>query len=269
MLAGTQGRRNHDKKDRLFELAAKWKLPVVVFAEGGGGRPGDTDGARVADLDVMAFNLFAKLSGLVPLVGITSGYCFAGNAVLLGCCDVIIATANSSIGMGGPAMIEGGGLGVFHPSEVGPMEVQVPNGVVDIPVADEAEAVAVAKRYLAYFQGRLADWDCADQRLLRRVVPEDRLRVYDVREAIDLIADTGSVLELRRYFGLGMVTALARIERPFHNYPVVRQMKAGVVGLSGRLPGRWSCINTAGSAVWRMRWSRARAGRAGCNESTR
>ena len=212
VLAGTQGRRNHDKKDRLFELAAKWKLPVVVFAEGGGGRPGDTDGARVADLDVMAFNLFAKLSGLVPLVGITSGYCFAGNAVLLGCCDVIIATANSSIGMGGPAMIEGGGLGVFHPSEVGPMDVQVPNGVVDIPVADEAEAVAVAKQYLSYFQGPIADWDCADQRLLRRVVPEDRLRVYDVREAIDLIADTGSVLELRRYFGLGMVTALARIE---------------------------------------------------------
>ena len=129
------------------------RLPVVVFTEGGGGRPGDTDGTGLAGLDCMAFNLFGRLSGLVPLVGINSGRCFAGNAALLGCCDVVIATADSSIGMGGPAMIEGGGLGVFHPDEVGPMSVQVPNGVVDIAVADEAEAVAAAKQYLSYFQG--------------------------------------------------------------------------------------------------------------------
>jgi acetyl-CoA carboxylase carboxyltransferase component len=148
----------------------------------------------------------------VPLVGITSGRCFAGNAVILGCCDVIIATANSTIGMGGPAMIEGGGLGVVAPDEVGPMDVMVPNGVVDIAVADEAEAVAAAKRYLAYFQGTLPTWECADQRQLRELVPEDRLRVYDVRRVIDTLADTGSVLELRRAFGVGMVTALARIE---------------------------------------------------------
>ena len=148
----------------------------------------------------------------MPLVGITSGRCFAGNAALLGCCDVIIATEDSNIGMGGPAMIEGGGLGVFRPEEVGPMDVQVPNGVVDIAVADEAEAVAVAKRYLSYFQGPSTEWECADQRRLRHAIPENRLRVYDVRQVIDDLADTGSVLELRRAFGVGMVTALARIE---------------------------------------------------------
>src|SRR6478609_8213941 len=151
VLAGTQGLQNHRKKDRLFELAERLRLPVVFFTEGGGGRPGDTDGSGVSGLDCLAFNYFAKLSGLVPLVGITSGYCFAGNAALLGCCDVIIATEGSNIGMGGPAMIEGGGLGVYTPDEVGPMDVQVPNGVVDIAVADEAEAVAVAKKYLSYF----------------------------------------------------------------------------------------------------------------------
>ena len=212
VLAGTQGMKNHEKKDRIFEIAAKWRLPLVCFAEGGGGRPGDTDGKGVAGLYVMAFHLFARLSGAVPLVGITSGRCFAGNAALLGCCDVVIATANSSIGMGGPAMIEGGGLGVFRPEEVGPMDVQVPNGVVDIPVADEAEAVAAAKKYLSYFQGALSEWQCADQRLLRRAIPENRLRIYDVREVIRLLADTDSVLELRRHFGLGMLTCLARIE---------------------------------------------------------
>ncbi|MFV0257755.1 MAG: carboxyl transferase domain-containing protein [Acidimicrobiales bacterium] len=212
VLAGTQGNQNHRKKDRLFEIAEDRLLPVVFFTEGGGGRPGDTDGLGVAGLDCLAFNYFGRLSGLVPLVGINSGRCFAGNAALLGCCDVIIATANSNIGMGGPAMIEGGGLGVFTPDEVGPMSVQVPNGVVDVAVADEAEAVAVAKQYLGYFQGDIDEWDCADQRLLRAAIPENRLRIYDVRSVIETLADTGSVLELRRDFGIGMVTALARVE---------------------------------------------------------
>ncbi|MGH7949676.1 MAG: acyl-CoA carboxylase subunit beta, partial [Candidatus Binataceae bacterium] len=212
VLAGTQGQQNHRKKDRMFELAERSRLPVVFFTEGGGGRPGDTDGVGVAGLDCMAFNYWGGLSGLVPLVGINSGRCFAGNAALLGCCDVVIATANSNIGMGGPAMIEGGGLGIFRPEEVGPMDVQVPNGVVDIPVADEAEAVTAARKYLSYFQGATRDWECADQRILRGLIPENRLRIYDVRAVIETLADTGSVLELRRQFGLGMVTALIRIE---------------------------------------------------------
>ncbi len=212
VLAGTQGTQNHRKKDRMFELALKSRLPVVFFTEGGGGRPGDTDGVGVAGLDCLAFNYWGKLSGLVPLVGINSGRCFAGNAALLGCCDVVIATSGSNIGMGGPAMIEGGGLGVFRPEEVGPMDVQVANGVVDIPVADEAEAVRAARKYLSYFQGSIANWECADQRLLRAIIPENRLRIYDVRSVIETLADTGSVLELRRRFGPGMVTALIRIE---------------------------------------------------------
>ena len=226
VLAGTQGVQNHRKKDRLFELAERLRLPVVLFAEGGGGRPGDTDSSGLSGLDTMAFALFAGLSGLVPLVGIASGRCFAGNAALLGCCDVIIATEGSNIGMGGPAMIEGGGLGVFTPDEIGPMAVQVPNGVVDIAVADEAEAVAVARRYLAYFAsaGRpdpdpdpdlSADPDapawCGDQRRLRHLVPENRLRVYDIREVITTLADDDSVLELRPAFGVGMITALAEV----------------------------------------------------------
>jgi acetyl-CoA carboxylase carboxyltransferase component len=212
VLAGTQGQMNHRKKDRLFELAERLRLPVVLFAEGGGGRPGDTDIPTVAGLDCMAFALFARLSGLVPLVGIASGYCFAGNAALLGCCDVIIATEDSRIGMGGPAMIEGGGLGTFSPDEVGPVSVHEKSGVADIVVRDEAEAVRVAKRYLSYFQGPIADWDCVEQTKLRDVVPEHRRTAYDTRRVIDILADIDSVLELRPKFGRPIVTALARIE---------------------------------------------------------
>ena len=212
VLAGTQGGQNHRKKDRLFEIAKKWKLPVIFFTEGGGGRPGDTDGLQVAGLDCLAFGLWADLSGHVPLVGITSGFCFAGNAAILGCCDVIIATEGANIGMGGPAMIEGGGLGTYHPSEIGPVEIQKANGVVDIVVQDEREAVQVAKKYLSYFQGETSDWDLQDQRTLRHLVPENRVRAYDIRKVIDVLFDTDSVLELRKDFGIGIITSLARIE---------------------------------------------------------
>jgi acetyl-CoA carboxylase carboxyltransferase component len=187
-------------------------MPIMLFAEGGGGRGSDTDSIGVGSLQLDTFHRFARLSGLVPLVGIAAGYCFAGNAALLGCCDAIIATKNASIGMGGPAMIEGGGLGVYRPEEVGPMSVQVPNGVVDIAVEDEIEAVDVAKKYLSYFQGPLQQWTCPDQRKLRHAVPPNRLRAYDMRSVIETMADDGSFLEIRKGFGHGMITALIRIE---------------------------------------------------------
>ncbi len=212
VLAGTQGKMNHKKTDRVLQLAEKWRLPVVLFAEGGGGRPGDTDTISVGGLDTPSFVNFAKLSGQVPLVGIVSGYCFAGNAALVGCCDVIIATENSNIGMGGPAMIEGGGLGVFRPQEIGPIDIQSSNGVVDVRVRDEVEAVQAARKYLAYFQGALPAWTAPDQRRLRQLIPENRLRVYDIRQVIETLADEDSVLELRAQFGLGMITALIRME---------------------------------------------------------
>jgi len=212
VLAGTQGMRNHHKTDRMLGIAHQLGLPVVLFAEGGGGRPGDTDMPIVAGLNNHTFSQFAALSGKVPVVGIAHGRCFAGNAALLGCSDVIIATRGSNIGMSGPAMIEGGGLGTFAPEQIGPSAVQSANGVIDILVDDEAAAVAAAKRYLSYFQGPLRDWQCADPRALRHAVPENRLRVYDVRAVMQDLVDTGSLLELRAGFGAGIVTALARIE---------------------------------------------------------
>jgi acetyl-CoA carboxylase carboxyltransferase component len=212
VLAGTQGHYGHRKLDRMLAIAQAERLPVVLFAEGGGGRPGDIDVPTVAGLDTTSFLAYAALSGLVPRVGIASGRCFAGNAALLGCSDVIIATENSNIGMGGPAMIEGGGLGKVTPEEIGPIDVQCKNGVVDVRVKDEVEAVAVAKKYLAFFQGPLKDFTAADQTTLRDALPDSRRRAYKIRPIIDTIMDAGSVLELRRDYGRSIVTALARIE---------------------------------------------------------
>ncbi len=212
VLAGTQGGRNHYKQDRMFEMARRFQFPIVFYTEGGGGRPGDDRTGPGVAFDTYTFTQFSKLSGLVPLVGVTNGRCFAGNTALLACCDVIIATEGSTVAMGGPAMIEGGGLGIYTPEEVGPMSFQVPNGVVDILCKDEDEATEVAKKYLSYFQGPIADWTAPDQRRLRHIVPENRLRLYDMREIIDTIADEGSVLEIREQFGIGIITAFIRVE---------------------------------------------------------
>ncbi len=217
VLAGTQGHFNHRKKDRMFEIVEHRGLPVVFFTEGGGGRPGDTDVPIVSGLDVMAFHLFARLSGQVPMVGIASGRCFAGNAALLGCCDVVIATEGTNIGMGGPAMVEGGGLGSFTPEQIGPLDEQVANGVVDVAVADEAAAVAAARRYLDLV-GTAADTASARPTTappvesMRDVVPVSRRLAYDVHDAIGSIVDEGSLLELRAGWAPGMVTGLARCD---------------------------------------------------------
>ncbi|HMO46282.1 MAG TPA: carboxyl transferase domain-containing protein [Rubrivivax sp.] len=213
VLAGTQGYFNHHKSDRLLEIAEAQALPLVLFAEGGGGRPGDVDSIAIAGLHITTFQRFARLSGQVPVVGIVSGRCFAGNAALLGCCDVIIATDSASIGMGGPAMIEGGGLGRVHADEVGPVSVQSPNGVIDLRVAGEAAAVAAAKQYLGFFQGDLPPDAPAggDALSLRLALPENRNALYDPRAVLHTIMDAGSVMELRRDFGVGVITALARL----------------------------------------------------------
>ncbi len=212
VLAGTQGHRNHYKQDRIFELCQRFRLPMILFGEGGGGRPGDDHiGPRVA-IDTKTFTTYSQLSAHVPLIAVVNGRTFAGNTALVACSDVIIATEGSTIGMGGPAMIEGGGLGIYTPEQVGPMSFQVPNGVVDILVKDEFAAVDTVKKYLSYFQGPLPAWEAHDQRRLRHVVPENRLRLYNMREIIETIADKDSVLEIREKFGIGIITAFIRIE---------------------------------------------------------
>ncbi len=214
VMAGTQGYFHHKKIDRLIDVIHKNPIPTIIYAEGGGGRPNDVDAFDISfsGLDVPSFYRFAQLSGKAPLIAIIAGRCFAGNAAFPAVADVIIATRNSNLGMGGPAMIKGGGLGTFSPEEIGPSDVQSANGVIDILVENEAEATSAAKTYLGYFQGNLKDWKAPEPELCRKIVPEDRQLAYDMRKAIAAIADVGSILELRSGFGSGMIAALIRVE---------------------------------------------------------
>ena len=213
VLAGTQGYFHHRKIDRMLDQAKRSYLPVVMYTEGGGGRPGDTDvKIQIAGLDVPTFASWASLSGQVPMIAVNNGYCFAGNAALFGCADIRIATKTSWIGMAGPAMIEGGGLGSFAPTEIGPMDVQAKNGVVDLVADDEAHATALTQQCLGYFQGGSETWQCADQVELRDMMPADRRYGYDVRSVITQIVDSDSFLELSQAYGCAVITGFARIE---------------------------------------------------------
>jgi acetyl-CoA carboxylase carboxyltransferase component len=235
VIAGTQGYWHHQKIDRILEVAERDHLPVVFFPEGGGGRPSDPDAAQVftAGLHITSFSAFARLSGRVPLVAIVSGRCFAGSAVFAGCADVIVATADANLGMAGPAMIEGGGMGTYAPEQVGPMSIQAPKGTVDLVVADEQAAVAAAKRYLSFVAGGAGGENAepADQRELRHRLPSNRRQVYEMRPLLDVLADPGSVFELRRSFGPAAITALARIDgRPVGVVASDPMHQAGAIG---------------------------------------
>jgi len=213
VLAGTQGYFHHKKIDRILEQAKRHSLPVIMYTEGGGGRPGDTDvKTQIAGLDVSSFARWAALSGQVPLIAVNNGYCFAGNAALFGCADIRIATQQSWIGMAGPAMIEGGGLGSYKPTDIGPIDVQAKNGVVSLVADNEAQATALAKQVLGYFQGDHRQWLCAQQADLRDLMPADRRYVYCIRKIIQHLADSDSWLELSKQYGRAIATGFVRIE---------------------------------------------------------
>lgn len=213
VLAGTQGFFHHQKLDRILKIANERQLPVIMFTEGGGGRPGDTDVTTVnSGLQCMSFGTWAGLSGLVPRISVANGYNFAGNAALFGAADITIATKNSWIGMAGPAMIEGGGLGHFKPTDIGPIDTQSTNGTVDIVVEDEAQAAKVAIKVLSYFQGPIPNWQASDQTPLQSALPENRRQTYDVRSIITNLTDLDSFMELSAAYGPSIIVGFASIE---------------------------------------------------------
>ena len=209
VYAGTQSAVNHAKMTRMFEHSERHRLPVICWLDGGGARPHDM---RVEGRGSSAtFVVFARLSGLVPTIGILPGRAFAGHANLAGMCDVLIATRDSSMGMAGPPLVEAA-LGLkLTPEEIGPAAVHVASGVIDILVDDEAEAVAKARQYFAYFGPAAPAGTAPDAHALRDVVPESARRAYDVRKVINLLADVGSVLELKPSYGRAVVTSLVRL----------------------------------------------------------
>ena len=150
----------------------------------------------------------------MPLVGIVAGRCFAGNAALLGCCDVVIATAAARSAWAARRWSRAAASARSAPEEIGPSDVQSRSGVIDVLVADEAEAVA-ARQALPRRSSRAhaAAGTAATRPRCATSLPANRLRAYDIRAADRaLVATPARSLELRAGFGAGVVTALARIE---------------------------------------------------------
>ena len=213
VLAGTQGFFHHRKIDRMLSLARRDLLPVIMLTEGGGGRPGDTDVLTSAGgLNVPTFHAWAALSGVIPRITINHGFCFAGNAALFGAGDIRIATEASFIGMAGPAMIEGGGLGSFAPTQIGPVNEHVKNGGIDILAKDESDAIRFARQALAYWQGTISESEPSPQDALRQALPQNRRLAYEPRKLLSTMLDADSILELKPDFGRAVITAFARIK---------------------------------------------------------
>lgn len=208
--AGTQGYVNHLKTDRIYALAAANRWPVVTWLEGGGARPHDFTVSHRGDTHT--FVNAARLSGLVPTIGIVSGRCFAGNANLAGLCDVLIATEQAVMGMAGPALVQQALGFTPTPEEIGPAQVHVEAGAADALVKDDAAAAALARKAIGYFFGPAPPGRAPDAAKLREIVPADPMQGYNVRRVLDHLCDVDSILELRPRFGGAAVTALARIE---------------------------------------------------------
>ena len=201
---------------RLFALAQEHRWPVVFFVDGGGSRarhPRVGQGHHEVNGPIGPYNLFdgmAELSGWVPTVAIVSGPSFAGHASLAGFSDIVIATGGSSIGMGGPPMVEAALGQRLTPHELAGVEMHETTGGIDRLVTDESEAVAVARAYLSYYHDEPAGSPSPTAAAIADFVAD--VGPYDMIPVITALVDDGTLFELRPGFARSVITALARIE---------------------------------------------------------
>ena len=200
---------------RLFALAYEQRWPLVLFVDGGGSRARhpraglghiETSGpiGRFSFLDGIP-----ELSGWAPVVAVVSGPSFAGHASLAGFSDFLVSTPGSSIGMGGPPMVEAALGHRLTPNELAGSEMHERAGGIDLLVPDEPSAVAAAKRFLSFYDndGEAVAPPDVD---LDALAP-DSDGPYDMQEIVQALCDADSVFELRPRFAPALLTCLARI----------------------------------------------------------
>lgn len=200
---------------RLFGLAFEQRCPVVLFVDGGGSRarhPRAGIGHIETSGSIGRFSFLdgpPELSGWAPIVAIVSGPSFAGHASLAGFSDFLISTPGSSIGMGGPPMVEAALGQRLRPNELAGSEMHEKRGGIDLLVADEHAAIVAARRFLSYYDQDLTEGRASDVDL--DALAPDADESCDMRKIVCGICDADSVFELRPRFAESLLTCLARI----------------------------------------------------------
>jgi acetyl-CoA carboxylase carboxyltransferase component len=222
VFGGSSGILGSAKIQRALQLAITRGVPLVLMLDGGGHRIQDGQDARHFARANATFHDFARASGWIPMVALMLGAGFAGPTNYAGLSDlVVMVRGQSTMGIAGPALVKAATGEDIDTMELGGADVQVDRqGIADLGVASEDEAFAVARRFLSYLPGnaRAPQQVVAHPRPIPRIddalldlVPISTRKAYDVRKVLALIADEGSVLELKPTFAGNLVTAFARL----------------------------------------------------------
>lgn len=217
VLGGSIGDASADKRYRLTQLAAQERVPLIFMLEGSGHRLTNKHAGRSPN-DLQGL---AELSGLVPMVSLIMGPS-AGHSALAGpLSDFTIMTEAASMFAAGPPIVKGAIGEVVTKEALGGPQVHVAaSGVAHNLVKDDAEAIALARRYLSYFPlnawqrpPQVESGDIGERRLddiLSLISPDPRIP-FDARKLLHMLVDEGSLLEIQPAYGGGIVTALARL----------------------------------------------------------
>jgi len=214
---GSIGLGTHAKRMRLTILAGQEQVPLVMLLDGAGERTTNILGRYPnAPNDLQGL---AAISGTVPTVAVVMGVSAGHGALTAMLMDFAIMTKGSAIFSAGPPIVAAATSEVVSKEDLGGPDIHVKeSGVVHNLADTERQAIGLVRRYLSYFPSNARGYpprsysDDGRRRLddILSLIPSDLNKPFDSRILIDMIADTGSVLEIQPFFGASIITALAR-----------------------------------------------------------
>jgi acetyl-CoA carboxylase carboxyltransferase component len=220
--AGSWGEKTVQKIVRIQERAQRLQIPLLYLVDAAGGRiseqikifPGRYHAGRIFYNEV-------QLSGVVPQVCILFGPSPAGSAYLPALTDlVIMVDGKASLYVGSPRMVEMAIGEKTTLEELGGARMHCTvSGCGDVLAASDEEAIALARRYLAFMPGsfrvrppRVAAVAARPGRPVEDIVPFDQRKWFDMYELIEGLVDEGSFFEVKRLFAPEIIVGLARLD---------------------------------------------------------